>query len=320
MKREKGYWAVIRYHLNRSCSFRAMNRNSGAKCCAAAGRPWRRWICCITQGSTDESYCVKVLMTGMSWGHGLEKHDCMLHYWSVTGVVPVGLTNTEKVSILWNLLIKKIRRKSSESDRTLAEDHGGEVRDHFIHRRMSGIFWRAGEKLPCGGIRRISATKNGVGMVRLLETEVKKRRELTGDRGWQAGSPQENWRHLFIALAARKSEKFPQYCGIPVTTIENRFFGEKITVSGLITGPGSERTAFPALIWRKLWSQYGMRRWWEIFWMTCWHKNFLRAQSRSGNCRHRTWSGRGCDQSSNINNRRRQIYEQTSEKPSDGRG
>lgn len=87
--------------------------------------------------------------------------------------------------------------------------------------------------------------ENGVGMMRLLETEVKER--LAGlegdDREFTASVATGKLAAPFIQQYMKLiQEKFPNI-KVNVYTIRNDFFGERITVSGLITGCRSERTA-----------------------------------------------------------------------------
>ena len=109
---------------------------------------------------------------------------------------------------------------------------------HFIH-ASDEWYILAGKKLPeesrYDGYLQL---ENGVGMMRLLETEVKER--LAGLEG-------DN-REFTVSVATGKlaapfiqqymkliQEKFPNI-KVNVYTIRNDFFGERITVSGLITG------------------------------------------------------------------------------------
>ena len=80
--------------------------------------------------------------------------------------------------------------------------------------------------------------ENGVGMLRLLETEVKETLEgLSGDNRKVTGRiATGKLAAPFIARYIKEIQKKYPNVQISVTTIENRFFGEKITVSGLITG------------------------------------------------------------------------------------
>ncbi len=109
---------------------------------------------------------------------------------------------------------------------------------HFIH---AGDEWYllAGEPMPgeeaYDGYLQL---ENGVGMVRLLEEEVKagldalpgdgRTRRVTIATGMLAAP-------ILETHAGRVREKFPQV-DIQVVPIENRFFGERITVAGLLTG------------------------------------------------------------------------------------
>ena len=109
---------------------------------------------------------------------------------------------------------------------------------HFIH-ASDEWYILAGKKLPeetrYDGYLQLA---NGVGMMRLLETEVKER--LAGlegdDREFTASVATGKLAAPFIQQYMKLiQEKFPNI-KVNVYTIRNDFFGERITVSGLITG------------------------------------------------------------------------------------
>ena len=109
---------------------------------------------------------------------------------------------------------------------------------HFIH-ASDEWYILAGRKLPeetrYDGYLQL---ENGVGMMRLLETEVKERlAELEGDdREFTASVATGKLAAPFIQQYIELiQEKFPNI-KVNVYTIRNDFFGERITVSGLITG------------------------------------------------------------------------------------
>ena len=109
---------------------------------------------------------------------------------------------------------------------------------HFIH-ASDEWYILAGKKLPeetrYDGYLQL---ENGVGMMRLLETEVKERLAgLEGDnREFTASVATGNLAAPFIQQYMKLiQEKFPNI-KVNVYTIRNDFFGERITVSGLITG------------------------------------------------------------------------------------
>ena len=80
--------------------------------------------------------------------------------------------------------------------------------------------------------------ENGVGMLRLLETEVQQRlTELEGDeREVHASIATGRLAAPFMErMSSLIQEKFPNV-HVHVYAIKNKFFGEQITVSGLITG------------------------------------------------------------------------------------
>ncbi len=88
--------------------------------------------------------------------------------------------------------------------------------------------------------------ENGVGMLRLLETEVMEELERLDAKNQKTGKQDAEIRNLTIATGvlaapfikeniAHIQEKFPNI-NAQVVAIRNDFFGEMITVSGLITG------------------------------------------------------------------------------------
>ena len=127
-------------------------------------------------------------------------------------------------------LIKQVERWQ----KIMMERHG----IHFIH-ASDEWYILAGKKLPeetrYDGYLQL---ENGVGMMRLLETEVKERlAELEGDnREFTASVATGKLAAPFIQQYMKLiQEKFPNI-KVNVYTIRNDFFGERITVSGLITG------------------------------------------------------------------------------------
>ena len=183
-----------------------------------------------------------VLCKGLNDGEELERTirdlSKYLPYMESVSVVPVGLSRFRDG--LYPL--KPIEREDAAKtidlierwQKKLYEEHG----THFIH-ASDEFYILAGRPLPeeeryDGYIQ----LENGVGMLRLLEEEVESAlQELQGD-----GVEEE----ISIAtgqLAAPFIErhvnsirrKFPN-CTIHVYPIRNHFFGEQITVAGLVTG------------------------------------------------------------------------------------
>ena len=167
-----------------------------------------------------------VLCKGVNDGdeleYSLEKLAAYAPVLQSVSVVPVGLTKYRKGLYPLEPFNKedaeKVLSQIERWQKIMVEKYG----IHFIH-ASDEWYILAGRELPCeeeyDGYLQL---ENGVGMLRLLETEVK-----------------ETLKKLAAPFIARYIEeikkKFPNV-QIPVTTIENRFFGEKITVSGLITG------------------------------------------------------------------------------------
>lgn len=183
-----------------------------------------------------------VLCKGVNDGEELERSvkdltEYMPELQSVS-VVPVGLTKYREGLYLLTpftkedaiLVLERIHRWQEK----LFREHG----NHFIH---AGDEWYllAGWPIPEGdrydGYLQL---ENGVGMVRLLYDEVKERLEtLQGD---------DRARRLTIAtgeLAAPILQKLVQMIQrkyknieVQVIAVHNDFFGELITVAGLLTG------------------------------------------------------------------------------------
>lgn len=183
-----------------------------------------------------------VLCKGVNDGEELERSirdlTTLLPELQSVSVVPVGLTRHREG--LYPLVpftkedahevLEVIRRWQ----RRLYEEHGV----HFIH---AGDEWYilAGEPLPeettYDGYLQL---ENGVGMVRLLEEEVAETLlHLPGD---------ERSRSVTIATgelavsflqrhADRVRERYPNV-RVQVLPVKNKFFGEQITVAGLLTG------------------------------------------------------------------------------------
>ena len=128
------------------------------------------------------------------------------------------------------VLIEQVERWQ----KIMMERHG----IHFVH-ASDEWYILAGRKMPEEGrYDGYLQLENGVGMMRLLETEVKERlSQLEGDdRKVQASVATGKLAAPFIKkMTELVQEKFPNI-SVSVYTIKNEFFGEKITVSGLITG------------------------------------------------------------------------------------
>ncbi len=183
-----------------------------------------------------------VLCKGINDGEELE-HSIRslmryLPYLQSVSVVPVGLTKyregLEPLKPFTREDAEEVLRIIHKWQQKAYEEHGV----HFIH---GGDEWYilAGRKMPeeeqYDGYLQL---ENGVGMLRLLENEFEEAyEEFPGD---------DKVREVSIAtgllvypyirkLAGRLAEKYPN-CRVHVYGIRNDFFGELITVSGLITG------------------------------------------------------------------------------------
>ncbi|MGI6106345.1 MAG: DUF512 domain-containing protein [Lachnospiraceae bacterium] len=153
-------------------------------------------------------------------------------------VVPVGITKYRKG--LYPLRV--LTRQEAADAVDLIEDMQRRMWDrygtHFVH-ASDEFYLMAGRELPeeerYDGYPQL---ENGVGMIRLLRTEAQKAlSELPGDgrrHVLSAATGQLAWPTI-RRIADEVQKKFPGIV-IHVYPIRNDFFGETITVAGLVTG------------------------------------------------------------------------------------
>ena len=240
---EKDIERVIRYHLEPiNISFQAMNPELRCKMLhnRFAGKALEKVDMLYNAGITMNGQIVlcKGVNDGDELEYSLEKLSAYAPVLQSVSVVPVGLTKYRKGLYPLEPFNKedaeKVLNQIERWQKIMMEKYG----IHFIH-ASDEWYILTGRELPCeeeyDGYLQL---ENGVGMLRLLETEVKETlKKLTGDDRKVTGRIATG--KLAAPFIARYIEeikkKFPNV-QIPVTTIENRFFGEKITVSGLLTG------------------------------------------------------------------------------------
>ena len=183
-----------------------------------------------------------VLCKGLNDGEELDRTISdlgkFLPYMESLSVVPVGLTKYREGLAPLELFEKedagKVLKQIHKWQDYFRENYG----TTFVH-ASDEWFILAEQEFPDEAYYEgYGQLENGVGMMRLLLEEVKERlAELTGD---------ERKKHVAIAtaklayptikkLAADVEKKFPGI-KIAVYCIINKFFGEHITVSGLLTG------------------------------------------------------------------------------------
>ena len=183
-----------------------------------------------------------VLCRGINDGEELERsiRDLAgyLPYLQSVSVVPVGLTRYRDGLYPLEPFTPEDARKVLEVVRRWQDELYEKWGTHFIH---AGDEWYllAGEDMPpqerYDGYLQL---ENGVGMMRLLEDEFREAFEkLPGDEMPREVSVATG--KLAYPLICSMAEKLKsRYPGTVIHTyqIENRFFGERITVAGLVTG------------------------------------------------------------------------------------
>lgn len=240
---EKDIERVIRYHLEPiNISFQAMNPELRCKMLhnRFAGKALDKMDMLYNAGITMNGQIVlcKGVNDGDELEYSLEKLSAYAPVLQSVSVVPVGLTKYRKGLYPLEPFNKedaeKVLGQIERWQKSMMEKYG----IHFIH-ASDEWYILADRELPCedeyDGYLQL---ENGVGMLRLLETEVKETLEgLSGDDRKVTGRiATGKLAAPFIARYIKEIQKKYPNVQISVTTIENRFFGEKITVSGLITG------------------------------------------------------------------------------------
>lgn len=166
-----------------------------------------------------------------------------LPYLQSVSVVPVGLSKYREGLYPLEPFNKEDARQ------VLAVIHDWQERiykEHGIHFIHAGDEWYLLAEEPLPEAERYDGylqLENGVGMLRLLIDEVEK--ELAGRRGDDRSHVISVATGLLAAptishLAKRIQEKYPNVT-IHVYPVRNDFFGERITVSGLLTGQDLEK-------------------------------------------------------------------------------
>ena len=183
-----------------------------------------------------------VLCKGVNDGDELERSirdlTSYLPLLKSVSVVPVGLTKFRSGLYPLDPFTKEDAREVLDVIHRWQEKIYQEYGIHFIH---AGDEWYllAGEEVP--GEERYDGylqLENGVGMLRLLFNEFAEGYDaLTGDdRRDELSIATGKLAYPYLCKMAEKiTEKFPGV-RIHVYCIRNDFFGERITVSGLITG------------------------------------------------------------------------------------
>ena len=234
---------VIKYHLSPiNISFQAMNPKLRCKMLhnRFAGDALKKVDQLYEAGITMNGQIV--LCKGVNDGEELEYSlQEMAKYAPVlqsVSVVPVGLTKFRDGLYPLESFTKEDAKAVLEQihrwQKIMYEKHG----IHFIH-ASDEWYILAGEKLPEEGrYDGYLQLENGVGMLRLLDTEV---REAVANRDGDDRSY-----HVTVATGRLAApyiekcmetirEKYPKIT-FEVIAIKNNFFGETITVAGLLTG------------------------------------------------------------------------------------
>lgn len=183
-----------------------------------------------------------VLCKGINDGEELaatiEKLAGYLPYLQSVSVVPVGLTSHREGLYPLEPFTKEDAGKVLDLIHAWQEKIYREHGTHFIH---AGDEWYllAEREIPqASAYDGYLQLENGVGMVRLFREEIREGlKELPGDeRERTVTAATGKLAAPILQEAARQiQEKYPGV-RLQVISVENRFFGERITVAGLLTG------------------------------------------------------------------------------------
>jgi putative radical SAM enzyme (TIGR03279 family) len=234
---------VIRYHLSPiNVSFHTTNPELRCKMLnnRFAGEALKKVDRFFEAGITMNGQIV--LCKGVNDGEELERTirdltKYMPHLQSVS-VVPVGLSNHREGLYTLEPFTREDARQVLEQIHAWQQRLYGEYGTHFIH---AGDEWYLLAEQPIPQEETYDGylqLENGVGMVRLLENEIQE--------ALSACSGDDRARKVSIAtgvlaapLLAREGEQIcKKYPGLDlrIYPIVNHFFGERITVAGLLTG------------------------------------------------------------------------------------
>lgn len=234
---------VIRYHLSPiNISFQTMNQELRCKMLhnRFAGEALKKVDQLYEAGIAMNGQIV--LCKGVNDGEELEYSlESLSKYAPVlqsVSIVPVGLTKYREGLYPLEAFSCEDARKVLHQIHRWQERMMKEYGIHFVH-ASDEWYILAGQELPDEETYDdYLQLENGVGMLRLLENEVRRSlsgltgddrsRQLTIATGWLAGP-------YLKAYVNMISEKYPNI-QVNVRIINNDFFGEQITVSGLVTG------------------------------------------------------------------------------------
>ena len=234
---------IIKFHLSPvNISFQTMNKE--LRCMMLhnrfAGKALEKADRLYEAGITMNGQIVlcKGINDGEELEHSLEKLAAYAPLLQSLSIVPVGLTKyRDGLYPLESFEKEDAERLIDQVERWQAkmmDEHG----IHFVH-ASDEWYIMAERELPeeerYDGYLQL---ENGVGMLRLLDTEADEALAAhTGDdRVIRASAATGMLAAPYIRNIMEKIRAVYPNVEIEVHTIENRFFGEKVTVSGLITG------------------------------------------------------------------------------------
>jgi len=234
---------IIRFRLEPvNISFQAMNPETRCRMLRNrfAGDALNKAVRLYDAGITMNGQIVlcRGINDGSELDYSLQKLSELAPVLGSVSVVPVGLTRFREGLFPLEAFDREAALKLLDQIRPWREKMMKKHGIHFVH-ASDEWYILAGRPVPeedeYDGYPQL---ENGVGMIRLLQQEFDEALgKIKGDR---------RERRLTVATgklaapfirrhAAELSKKFERIC-VRVVEIENRFFGSKITVSGLITG------------------------------------------------------------------------------------
>lgn len=183
-----------------------------------------------------------VLCKGINDGKELDRTikdlGDLLPYMESLSVVPVGLTRFREGLAPLEAFTKEDAKRVLSQIQGWQEYFRKEYGTSFVHASDEWFILAGRDFPPEDYYEGYGQLENGVGMMRLLISEVRQRLSgLTGDH--RAGRVSIATGKLafptILEMTGEIREKFPGIA-VEVYCIENHFFGERITVTGLLTG------------------------------------------------------------------------------------
>ncbi|MBD5544270.1 MAG: DUF512 domain-containing protein [Lachnospiraceae bacterium] len=269
---------IIKYHLSPiNISFQTMNPELRCKMLhnRFAGEALKKVDRLYEAGITLNGQIVlcKGVNDGKELEYSIKELTRYLPNLESVSVVPVGLSKYREGLYPLEPFTREDAVKVLEMIHRWQEKVYGEYGMHFIHASDEWYILAGEEMPPAGNYDGYLQLENGVGMIRLMMDEFyqsiedyqlavanKKEKDRTDEIEKTISMATGKLAYPFIKEIAEGLMKLFPKVDIRVYQIENEFFGEMITVSGLLTGQDLKKQLTGKVLGEKLWLPQNMLR------------------------------------------------------------